>query len=106
MYFLGFEQVKNLSNILNANTLNASSLENYSKFLENAQNLDILDMKTQKTLIKTHFLNDPPKTKNQENNVPQAPKPKSNDLLGYLKKAGAPEKNNEETPIFVDFTNF
>ena len=84
-------------------------MENYSRFLENAQNLDILDMKTQKILIKSNFLCDatPTKNKNAENNAPQPVKPKSNDLLGYWKKPGLQqEKTNEETPIFVYFLRF
>lgn len=85
-------------------------MENYSKFLENAQNLDILDMKTQRNLIKSNILSDTslPKSKNLENNTtPQPVKPKSNDLLGYWKKHGVTqEKTTEETPIFVNFQFF
>ena len=79
-------------------------MESYSNFLEKAQNLDILDRKTQKILLKSKFTSDfsiKNKNKTSENNMPPQSKPKSNDIRGYFKPAGGKEKNIEETPIFV-----
>ena len=99
-YFLAFQQVTNLNNILDSNTYDVNSLDQYSQFLERCQNLDILDQVFQRKLKKNYDIPEYP-VKNKQPEIQL--KPKSNDIMGYLKLAGAKEKekNAEEIPIFV-----
>lgn len=99
-----YENVKNLANILDSNTLYTDSLQLYSKFLENCQNLDLLERKIKNNMYKSknHII---PLAKNNNNTKEIPKKIKSNDILGYLKMQGAngsKEKMNEE-PHFVKY---